>query len=147
VPFTYSAEAYPLYIRPKGMSCATATTWFFNFVLAVTWPSLEQGMTPTGGFSFYAAWNVVGFFLVLFLLPETKGLSLEELDAVFDVPLRDIVRYGWNQACWFFRRDGQKPSPPRHVHSERRNESATDGANTGVEVAHVEVPHEPDNRV
>ncbi len=27
VPFTYSAEAYPLYIRPFGMSLATATTW------------------------------------------------------------------------------------------------------------------------
>lgn len=27
VPFTYSAEAYPLYIRPFGMSMATATTW------------------------------------------------------------------------------------------------------------------------
>ena len=30
VPFTYSAEAYPLYIRSLGMSLATATTWFFS---------------------------------------------------------------------------------------------------------------------
>ena len=28
VPFTYSAEAYPLYVRTYGMSLATATTWF-----------------------------------------------------------------------------------------------------------------------
>lgn len=28
VPFTYSAEAFPLYIRDIGMSFATATTWF-----------------------------------------------------------------------------------------------------------------------
>ena len=30
VPFTYSAEAYPLYVRSLGMSLATATTWFFS---------------------------------------------------------------------------------------------------------------------
>lgn len=28
VPFTYSAEAFPLYVRDLGMSYATATTWF-----------------------------------------------------------------------------------------------------------------------
>jgi sugar porter (SP) family MFS transporter len=31
VPFTYSAEAYPLYIRSHGMALATATLWLFNF--------------------------------------------------------------------------------------------------------------------
>ena len=36
VPFNYSAEAYPLYIRTVGMSLATSTTWFFNFVLSIT---------------------------------------------------------------------------------------------------------------
>jgi hypothetical protein len=50
VPFTYSAEAYPLYIRPIGMSLATATTWFFNFILAVTWPSMLTAFKPQGGF-------------------------------------------------------------------------------------------------
>jgi len=83
VPFTYSAEAYPLYIRPLGMSLATATTWFFNFVLSITYPSLQTAFTPTGAFSWYASWNIVGFFAVLLFLPETKGLSLEELDQVF----------------------------------------------------------------
>lgn len=28
VPFTYSAEVFPLYVRDLGMSFATATTWF-----------------------------------------------------------------------------------------------------------------------
>ncbi|CAI4214496.1 unnamed protein product [Parascedosporium putredinis] len=101
VPFTYSAEAYPLRLRTLGMSVATATTWFFNFVLAVTWPSLQAAFTNVGAFTWYAAWNVVGFFLVLFFVPETKGLTLEELDAVFDVPLRDMVQYGKDQARYW----------------------------------------------
>lgn len=72
VPFTYSAEAYPLYIRPLGMSLATATTWFFNSVLSLTWPALVQSWTSQGAFSWYAAWNIVGWVLVLLFLPETK---------------------------------------------------------------------------
>ncbi|GKT86954.1 hypothetical protein Ct61P_04804 [Colletotrichum tofieldiae] len=110
VPFTYSAAAYPLYIRPIGMSLATATTWFFNFVLA-------EAFTPTGAFGWYAGWNVVGFFLVLFFLPETKEKTLEELDAVLSVPLRRFARYGLAQFFFFwkrhvFRRDVAPPAVP-----------------------------------
>ncbi|KAI9869352.1 MAG: hypothetical protein M1813_000141 [Trichoglossum hirsutum] len=104
VPFTYSAEAYPLYIRSYGMSLATATTWFFNFVLSITWPSLQAAFTTQGAFSWYAGWNIVGFFLVLFFLPETKGKTLEELDQVFSVPTRIHAAYGARQIPYFFRR-------------------------------------------
>lgn len=104
VPFTYSAEAYPLYVRAYGMSLATATTWFFNFVLSITWPSLQAAFTPQGAFGWYAAWNVVGFFLVLFFLPETKGKTLEELDQVFSVPTSKHAAYGLRQIPYFFNR-------------------------------------------
>ena len=104
VPFTYSAEAYPLYVRGLGMSLATATTWFFNFVLSVTYPSMEAAFTPTGAFCWYAAWNIVGFFLVLFFVPETKGLSLEELDQVFGVPTRKHAAWGAKSLVYFFKR-------------------------------------------
>lgn len=120
VPFTYSAEAYPLYIRPMGMSLATATTWFFNFVLSVTWPSLLGAFKPQGAFSFYAAWNIVGFFAVLFFVPETKEKTLEELDSVFDVSISSQIKFGAAQFIYFFRRyifqqDVAKPPVP---HSE-----------------------------
>ncbi|KAF4976861.1 hypothetical protein FZEAL_6526 [Fusarium zealandicum] len=127
VPFTYSAEAYPLYIRAIGMSLATATTWLFNFILAVTWPSLQKAFKPQGAFGWYAAWNVIGFFLVLLFLPETKGKTLEELDSVFNVRLTRIVRYGIAQFFWFFRHyflrsDAPKPIVPRagdEAHDEK----------------------------
>lgn len=104
VPFTYSAEAYPLYIRDIGMSLATATTWGFNFLLAITWFALEKAFKPQGAFGYYAAWNIVGFFAVLFFLPETKGKTLEELDQVFGVPTRVHAAYGWRQLGYFFKR-------------------------------------------
>lgn len=117
VPFTYSAEAYPLYIRPIGMSLATATTWFFNFVLAVTWPSMLTAFKPQGAFGWYGGWNIIGFFLVLLFVPETKEKTLEELGGVFDVPLRRQAAYGVRQAGYFwrryvFRRGVEKPVLP-----------------------------------
>lgn len=69
VPFTYSAEAYPLDVRAIGMSLATATTWFFNFVLAITWPIMSKTFTPQGAFGWYATWNIIGWWLVLLFLP------------------------------------------------------------------------------
>lgn len=65
VPFTYSAEAYPLYVRTYGMSLATATTWFFNFVLSITFPSLLVAFKPQGAFAWYAVWNLIGWWGVL----------------------------------------------------------------------------------
>ena len=104
VPFTYSAEAYPLYIRDLGMSLATATTWFFNGVLSITWPRLQRAFKPQGAFAYYGAWNIVGWFLVLCFVPETKGLSLEELDQVFSVPTRVHAAWGIRQVSYFVKK-------------------------------------------
>jgi hypothetical protein len=128
VPFTYSAEAYPLYIRPIGMSLATATTWFFNFVLSVTWPSLLAAFTPQGAFGWYGAWNIVGFFLVLLFVPETKEKTLEELDSVFSVPTKIQMRYGVDQFFYFFRRyifrqNVDKPKVPHAQEVEQHEKS------------------------
>jgi len=128
VPFTYSAEAYPLYVRSLGMSLATATTWLFNFTLAVTWPSMQRKFTTTGAFSWYATWNIIGFVLTLFFVPETKGKTLEELDQVFSIPTRTHARYGMEQVSFFFRRYifRQKVEPVRLY--ERKEQASTDGA-------------------
>ncbi|THU79353.1 hypothetical protein K435DRAFT_875558 [Dendrothele bispora CBS 962.96] len=93
VPFTYSAEAFPLYVRDIGMSFATAVLWFFNFVIAITFPPLLAAFQPQGAFGWYAAWNVFGFVAVLLFVPETKALSLEELDQVFSVPTHTHAVY------------------------------------------------------
>lgn len=93
VTFPYTAECFPLYVRTLGTSLAIGNLWFWNFVLAITWPSLLDAFKAQGAFGWYAAWNFVGFFLVLWFLPETKALTLEELDEVFDVPLMEHARY------------------------------------------------------
>ncbi|KAL2062870.1 hypothetical protein VTL71DRAFT_5942 [Oculimacula yallundae] len=102
VPFTYSAEAFPLYIREIGMAFATATTWGFNFILSLTWPALVQAFTEQGAFGWYAAWNFIGWTYAYFCLQETKGLSLEELDTIFSVRVRDHAMYYRTMLPWYF---------------------------------------------
>ena len=104
VPFTYSAEAFPLHIREVGMSFATATTWCFNFILSFTWPSLLTAFKPQGAFAWYATWCLVLWVLVLLFLPETKALTLEELDQVFSVPTWKHSRYQLQKVGWVVRR-------------------------------------------
>ncbi|TGO55176.1 hypothetical protein BOTNAR_0250g00120 [Botryotinia narcissicola] len=99
-----AGPAYPLHVRSLGMSLATATTWFFNFVLAITWPSMLRAFKAQGAFSFYAGFNVVGFFLTLLFVPETKNKTLEELDQVFNVPTRMHAAHGWSQFTYPIRR-------------------------------------------
>ncbi|PSR73886.1 hypothetical protein PHLCEN_2v10306 [Hermanssonia centrifuga] len=120
VPFTYSAEAYPLSVRDIGMSFSTAVLWFFNFVVAFTFPRLLGAFKPQGAFGWYAGWNVIGFVLILLFVPETKSLSLEELDQVFSVPTRTHAAYQLkalprNIKKYFFRMKVD-PLPPLYEH-------------------------------
>jgi sugar porter (SP) family MFS transporter len=134
VPFVYASECYPLRVRDIGMSFATgtlssksfltkATTWFFNFVLSITWPSLRDAFTISGAFYWYAAWNIVGWWLVLLFVPETKALTLEELDQVFSVPTRKHAVYQLGQAQRWFRkyilRKNVGPKEELYHHTEK----------------------------
>ncbi|KAK5047957.1 hypothetical protein LTR84_006147 [Exophiala bonariae] len=103
VPFTYSAEVFPLSHREVGMSWAVATNNFWASVLALTWPRMLRAMKPQGAFGFYAALNMVAFTMIFLWLPETKQRSLEELDYVFAVPTRTHMHYQVSQVLpyWF----------------------------------------------
>ncbi|KAF2152420.1 hypothetical protein K461DRAFT_256293 [Myriangium duriaei CBS 260.36] len=96
VPFTYSAEVFPLSHREVGMAWAVATCLFWAAVLGLTWPRLLKALGPTGAFGFYAGLNVTAFVMIFFLMPETKQRTLEELDYVFAVPTATHAKYQAN---------------------------------------------------
>ncbi|TQN68132.1 Myo-inositol transporter 2 [Colletotrichum shisoi] len=131
VPFTYSAEAFPLHIRDIGMSSATAVLWGFNFIISFTWPSLIESWGETGAFMWYACWNIFGFVVAYFWLPETKNLTLEELDSVFSVRSKDHAEYYTSKLPWYankylLRRDVE-PFPALYELAEDHHRQ-TDGA-------------------
>jgi hypothetical protein len=88
---------------------ATATTWTFNCLLALTFPSMLALMGATGAFSYYAVWCLVGFVLVFLFVPETKARSLEELDLVFETPTKVHATWRVKRLVVGEKRAGEEP--------------------------------------
>jgi sugar porter (SP) family MFS transporter len=78
VIWVYLAEVFPNAVRAKGQSLGSFSHWFMNALISGTFPLLAAS---SGGypFVFFAAMMVLQFFVVLFVYPETKGLSLEQM--------------------------------------------------------------------
>ncbi|SCL76549.1 Galactose transporter [Methanoculleus chikugoensis] len=77
------AEIYPLSVRGLAMSLATVTNWTANFLIAATFLSLVDLIGESGVFLLYAVVALLAWLFVFKLVPETKGLSLEQIEAYF----------------------------------------------------------------
>lgn len=71
VPFTYSAEVFPLSHREVGMSWAVATCLFWAAVLSITFPRMLAALSPTGAFGLYAGFNLIALVMIFLFVPET----------------------------------------------------------------------------
>lgn len=74
------SEIYPLRIRGRAMSTATIVNWGTNLVVAITFLSLIQLIGTPGTFWLYSIIGIITWVFVYFLVPETKGKSLEEIE-------------------------------------------------------------------
>ncbi|MEJ2210729.1 MAG: sugar porter family MFS transporter [Anaerolineae bacterium] len=75
------SEIYPLKVRGLAMSIATVANWAANLVVALTFLSLIQTAGRPGTFWLYAGVGVVSWVFAYRLVPETRGQSLEEIEA------------------------------------------------------------------
>ena len=75
------------------MSWAVATNNFWGAILTITFPRILAAFTAQGAFGFYAGLNVVALIMIFLWMPETKQLTLEELDYVFAVSTRRHMNY------------------------------------------------------
>jgi len=78
-----NAEIYPLSVRSKAASAGTMTNWFFNFLVSLTFLPLLDLLGQTGAFWFYGAIGLATLWFCWRFVPETKGRSLEQIDAIF----------------------------------------------------------------
>jgi SP family myo-inositol transporter-like MFS transporter 13 len=76
-------ELFALEVRGIGTSCATATNWACNLVIAATFLSLMERASPAGAFALYAVVCCAGWVFCYLLYPETSGLSLEQVCRLF----------------------------------------------------------------
>ena len=83
ISWLLSSEIFPTKVRGRAMSVAAFTVWVSCYVVAQTFPMLNDSPTigPAKTFWVYAACCLAGFLFVLALVPETKGRTLEEIEA------------------------------------------------------------------
>ena len=79
IPWVLCSEIFPAKLRGRAMSVATFSIWMGCFLIVQTSPALMR-LSPAAAFFFYGACSLATFFFVLFVIPETKGKSLEEIE-------------------------------------------------------------------
>ena len=75
------SEIYPLRVRGAAMSAVTVTNWAMNLAVAVTFLTLVGVLGHAGTFWLYGAIAVAAWVFFYLLVPETKGKSLEQIEA------------------------------------------------------------------
>lgn len=88
------SEIYPLRIRSKAMSIATAANWLWGFLISFFTPFITGAIHFYYGFVF-AGCLLFAFFYVYFFVMETKGLSLEEVDELYASGYSAINSKNW----------------------------------------------------
>ncbi|PXV61279.1 MFS transporter, SP family, galactose:H+ symporter [Dyella jiangningensis] len=88
------SEIQPLKGRDFGIACSTFTNWACNWVVGITFLTLLNGIGNANTFWLYAALNAVFIVLTYWLVPETKGVTLEQIERnlMSGKRLRDIGR-------------------------------------------------------
>jgi len=78
VIWVYIGEVFPNRVRAKGQSLGSSAHWIMNALISLTFPLLAV-KSHGYPFVFFAAMTLVQFLVVLFVYPETKGVSLEAM--------------------------------------------------------------------
>lgn len=74
------SEIFPLSVRGQAMSIATAIQWLANFLVSVSFLTLLNTIGASMTFSLYSLVCCVAVIFTYFFIPETKQLSLEEIE-------------------------------------------------------------------
>lgn len=83
IAFLIPPEVFPLAIRSKGVSIATATNWLGNYIVGQLTPIFQESI-GWGLYLFPGSSCVISMIVVILFYPETKGVELEDIDRVFD---------------------------------------------------------------
>ena len=79
VIWVFIAEIFPNNVRTKGQSLGCGTHWVFAALIALLMPFFLSRFSPQAIFGFFTMMMVLQLLFVIYVMPETKGRSLEDL--------------------------------------------------------------------
>ncbi|KAF9887915.1 hypothetical protein FE257_009437 [Aspergillus nanangensis] len=82
IPWCYSTEILPLRVRAQGTALAVMNNWIWVFTIVMVTPTLVERLAWKT-YLIFMTMNFVFIPLIYFFFPETKGLTLEEIDYLF----------------------------------------------------------------
>ncbi|SCW01230.1 LAFE_0D07976g1_1 [Lachancea fermentati] len=94
IAYVFISESYPLRVKGKAMSIASAANWIWGFLIGFFTPFITTAINFYYGYVFMGC-MVFAFFYVFFLIPETKGLTLEEVNEMYEEGVLP-----WKSASW-----------------------------------------------
>jgi len=78
VIWVYLSEVFPTRVRSKGQSLGSSSHWIMNATLSLLFPVVAKH-SSAAPFVFFSCMMALQFFIVLFIYPETKGVTLEQM--------------------------------------------------------------------
>jgi sugar porter (SP) family MFS transporter len=80
LPWLYMSELFPLALRSKGMAMASVANWSCNFGVVLLFPAVVLYLGAAATFAIFCAFCAFGAVYAWRYAPETKGVSLEEIE-------------------------------------------------------------------
>ncbi|SCU82871.1 LAMI_0C01200g1_1 [Lachancea mirantina] len=94
IAYVIISESYPLRIKGKAMAVASACNWLWGFLIAFFTPFITTAINFYYGYVFMGC-MVFAYFYVFFFVPETKGLTLEEVNEMYEEGVLP-----WKSSSW-----------------------------------------------
>lgn len=83
IPWLMMGELLPSRVRGFATGMCTGFNWTMAFIVTKNFGWMKEALRPYGAYWFFCAVMVLSFFVVVVSLPETKGKTLEEIEAAF----------------------------------------------------------------
>ncbi|CAL1385981.1 unnamed protein product [Linum trigynum] len=80
VPWIVNSEIYPLKYRGVGGGIAAVANWVSNLIVSESYLTLTEHLGPGGTFFLFAGVSTLSLCLIIWFVPETKGLPFEEVE-------------------------------------------------------------------
>jgi hypothetical protein len=131
ITWTYASEIFPLDIRMLCVALTTADTWLGSFIIARSTPYMISDL-GYGAYFFFGAILILMGVWAFFCVPETKGVTLEEMDALFADSATKAV---WNRL--------RGRAPPTSALQRARESSVDEAIKEKTEISVEQLERQP----